>query len=300
MKSIPQALRDHLNSDITTLCYCCQLTRKDGTEIGFTDHDSDLHFDGVRFIASAGVEIGETAAAASGSIDNTDIIGALDSDALTTSDIDAGHYDDAGFKLYLVNWSEPTQRLLLRKGSMGRITRDEDRYRVEVRGLAATLATPQGRLFQRKCDAALGDSACGVDLSVTRYTTSNSVTRVNRLSEFNMPLLSGFTTDWFNGGVVKWQSGGNKGTASIIRKQATISGNTQITLAHPPINDIQLGDRFSLTVGCDKTIATCHKKFSNHRNFRGFPYIPGDDFIYSYPNREDSTNDGSSLFRRSS
>jgi uncharacterized phage protein (TIGR02218 family) len=43
------------------------------------------------------------------------------------------------------------------------------------------------------------------------------------------------------------------------------------------------GDTFIVTAGCDKTLATCRDRFANSENFRGFPHIPGNDFIMSYP-----------------
>lgn len=46
-------------------------------------------------------------------------------------------------------------------------------------------------------------------------------------------------------------------------------------------------------LGCDKRFATCRDRFSNTLNFRGFPTIPGDDFLTAYP-AEGERNDGSS------
>ena len=40
-----------------------------------------------------------------------------------------------------------------------------------------------------------------------------------------------------------------------------------------------LGDTFTVTAGCDKQFATCQAKFANAVNFRGFPHMPGNDFI---------------------
>ena len=34
---------------------------------------------------------------------------------------------------------------------------------------------------------------------------------------------------------------------------------------------------------CDKRFATCRDRFANGINFRGFPAIPGNDFVISYP-----------------
>lgn len=46
-------------------------------------------------------------------------------------------------------------------------------------------------------------------------------------------------------------------------------------------------------LGCDKRFATCRDRFSNSLNFRGFPTIPGDDFIGVYP-AGGERNDGTS------
>jgi hypothetical protein len=44
-------------------------------------------------------------------------------------------------------------------------------------------------------------------------------------------------------------------------------------------------------LGCDKRFATCGTRFSNTLNFRGFPTIPGDDFLTIYP-AEGERHDG--------
>jgi uncharacterized phage protein (TIGR02218 family) len=36
---------------------------------------------------------------------------------------------------------------------------------------------------------------------------------------------------------------------------------------------------FTVTAGCDKTHHTCRAKFANIINFRGFPHMPGNDFL---------------------
>ncbi len=44
---------------------------------------------------------------------------------------------------------------------------------------------------------------------------------------------------------------------------------------------------------CDRRFATCQAVFDNQINFRGFPDIPGDDFLTATPRRS-TRNDGSS------
>jgi uncharacterized phage protein (TIGR02218 family) len=59
---------------------------------------------------------------------------------------------------------------------------------------------------------------------------------------------------------------------------------------------IASGDPFTVTAGCDKTFATCRDRFANTVNFRGFPHIPGNDFVVASPSAG-AGNDGGSLRR---
>ena len=60
---------------------------------------------------------------------------------------------------------------------------------------------------------------------------------------------------------------------------------------------IVAGDTFMVTAGCDKSFATCRDKFANGVNFRGFPHMPGNDFVTSYPNSDDPTARGTIAWR---
>lgn len=43
------------------------------------------------------------------------------------------------------------------------------------------------------------------------------------------------------------------------------------------------GDVFDVVAGCDKRKETCAAKFSNLVNFRGFPFMPGENWVTAYP-----------------
>jgi uncharacterized phage protein (TIGR02218 family) len=77
----------------------------------------------------------------------------------------------------------------------------------------------------------------------------------------------------------------------IHRKGADVTLALWQAMAQP----IAPGDGFTVTAGCDKQFPTCHDKFANVVNFRGFPHIPGNDFVISYPLPGDPGNDGSSM-----
>jgi uncharacterized phage protein (TIGR02218 family) len=161
MKTLPAGLQAHLDSGATTLCWCWRLTRRDDAKLGFTDHDRDLVFDGTTFEAAAGFTASEIRDAVGLSVDNLEVESALSSGRLSEEDLAAGLYDDARVEIFRANWQAPEQRVLMRTGSLGEVSRAGASFRAEVRGLAHYLQQPKGRLFQYSCDADLGDARCG-------------------------------------------------------------------------------------------------------------------------------------------
>jgi uncharacterized phage protein (TIGR02218 family) len=59
-----------------------------------------------------------------------------------------------------------------------------------------------------------------------------------------------------------------------------------LSLFLPALYPVQAGDAFTIRPGCDKSFATCHAKFDNTANFRGFPHVPGTDQVLSYPDAQ--------------
>ena len=68
-----------------------------------------------------------------------------------------------------------------------------------------------------------------------------------------------------------------------------------IELWQRPAEPIAGGDTFSIVGGCDKQFSTCRAKFNNVPNFRGFPHVPGNDFLLHVARSKDK-NDGKSRF----
>jgi uncharacterized phage protein (TIGR02218 family) len=65
-------------------------------------------------------------------------------------------------------------------------------------------------------------------------------------------------------------------------KRHTLSGaDATIELWQPMASAIAPGDTFTVAAGCDKQFSTCKAKFANAANFRGFPHIPGPDYVLS-------------------
>jgi hypothetical protein len=86
---------------------------------------------------------------------------------------------------------------------------------------------------------------------------------------------------WFAGGVLTWESGANAGRAMEVRAWTQATGELELLL--PLAYAIQPRDIFRLQPGCDKRLDTCIDRFGNVLNFRGEPYVPGQDLLMSYP-----------------
>ena len=69
-KNLTPAMRAHLDEETTHLAAIWRITRKDGQEFFFTDHDRDIVFGGEVYRADAGFE--RTAIRSSGEIDQLD------------------------------------------------------------------------------------------------------------------------------------------------------------------------------------------------------------------------------------
>ncbi|WOF73371.1 DUF2163 domain-containing protein [Parvibaculaceae bacterium PLY_AMNH_Bact1] len=283
MKSLSPDLQAHLESGATTLCSCWKLTRRDGVLLGFTDHDRPLSFDGTLFEAAAGFTASSISSSSGLAVDNLDVLGALSSDHLEDGDLAAGLYDDADIEIWRVNWQATAQRVLMRKGNLGEISRGPTGFTAEVRGLSHRLNQPTGRLYQYACDADLGDARCGVSLNQSTFTGTGSVVSVSDNREMTVTGLDAYSDAWFTRGLLTFTSGVNQNEVLEIKRHSKRAGAVVLEVWHAPAQAIEDGVTLSVTAGCNKQFQTCRAKFTNAARFRGFPHMPGNDFALSYP-----------------
>ena len=291
MRAIDTALQAHLNTGATTLATCWRITRRDGAVLGFTDHDRALAFDGVVFSPESGATCAAITSTADLAVDNTDLEGALSADALSAADLAAGRYDGAGVEIFRVNWRNAEERLLVKSGVIGDVRRDGNAFRAEFRGLSHALDQTVGRVYQRLCDVNVGSAKCGVDLGDPAFAMTGTVTALRDAQSFIGDGFAGFDDGWFAHGLLTWTSGANAGLTAHIKAQVSTGA---VDLWLPAGSGIAIGDGFTATAGCDKRHATCREKFSNVINFRGQPFMPGNDFAVSYPLKGER-NDGGKL-----
>ncbi len=279
MKTLPTGMQAHLDTGATTLCWCWRLTRRDSTKIGFTDHDRDLIFDGTTFEAAAGFSASEIKDSVGLNVDNLEVTSAVTSDRLSEADLASGLYDDAAVEIYRVNWQSPDQRVLMRSGSLGEVKRAGPVFSAEIRGLAHYLQQPKGRIYQYTCDADLGDGRCKINLALAAYRSTGAVLSVLSPRRFTASGLATFANGFFSRGLLTFTSGAANGSSIEVKMHTRAGGIVTVDLWEVPKGPLAAAQTFTVTAGCNKSIGTCRAKFSNAENFRGFPHMPGNDFL---------------------
>ncbi|WP_333829491.1 DUF2163 domain-containing protein [Pararhodobacter sp.] len=282
-------------SDLTTTrARAWALERADGVVLGFTDHDRDLAFEGIDFRARTGMTARALVQATGLSVDNTEAAGALSDAGLTEADILAGRYDGARLTIWEVDWAAPADRRMLFRGSLGEITRAGGAFKAELRGLSEALSHGGGRVFGAVCPAVLGDGACGFNLSLPGFSVEAALLAVEEGGAvLDLPLLEDFELGWFAQGRVVVLDGPAEGMVGFIRREERAGGLRRLILWAAPGIAPRPGDRLRLEAGCDKRFETCRLKFANQANFRGFPHVPGDDWLLAVP-KGDGRDDGGS------
>jgi uncharacterized phage protein (TIGR02218 family) len=291
MKAFDAGFAAHIGSGATTLATCWKLTRTDGAVLGFTDHDAALSFDGTDYQPAHGLDGAERPARLGAAVDTSEVAGVLHSDAIAEADILMGRYDGAVVEIYRVNWRNVDERTRLGRWTIGEITREDGAFRAELRSRLAALNVPKGRIYARLCDAELGDARCGMDLSGAAWRAEAVVTAIGDRYRIEVEGISGFAAGWFDLGIAAWSSGVRFGLKDRVLATERPGTEDVLSFAVPVGEWAAIGDTLVLTAGCDRTFATCRARFGNGVNFRGFPHIPGSDYVLRYP-RSGTKRDG--------
>lgn len=286
MKSCSSDLADHIALEVTTLATLWKITRKDGTVLGFTDHDEDITYpanpSGLVYEAASAYSRSTLRASDNLDVQNMQADGIIDSAAISDDDIRAGKYDYAQVEIYLVNWQDLSQGSVGNptfSGWFGQLELKEFMYSAELRGLAQLLTQTLGDLYSPGCRVDLGDPAtCKVDLNALTQTGEVTSAADNRtLLSTGVAAVDGY----FDGGLLTWLTGSNTGLSMEVKQW--VSSGSVITLMLKMLLDVVAGDTFTIAPGCDKNLTTCKDKFSNVINFHGEPHLPGRDYLLTYP-----------------
>lgn len=265
----------------TTIARAWEVRRADGVQVGFTDHDGPLSFDGAVFRPDAGLTAQALVQGLGLAVDNTEAQGVLSDDAITAGDLAAGRWDGAEVRLWEVDWTDVAARRLIFRGALGEITFARGAYRAELRGLSEALSRPQGRVYHQRCSADLGDGQCRFDVSREGFRADGVIALVDEGgARLELRQVPGHASGWFDHGRIEFLDGPAKGLAGAIKMDAMpVQGLRAVEVWAAPGASPMVGDRVRMTAGCDKRGETCRGKFLNFINFRGFPHLPPEDWL---------------------
>ena len=288
--------------EVTKIAWCLKLTRSDGIVMGFTSHDEDLMIGNVTYKANTGFCPAAVATNKDLAADTAESEGAVTSEAITLRDIDMGKYDSAEVMIFLCDWQRIEAEdpfswsnlnnetdwldrqkaiLVLRKGSLGQVTGRRDSFKAEVRGLLQCYQQKAIAMYSNWCRADFCDLKCG--LKAADYTFAGTVTAMNEDGSIAVDVQK--DSYYFNYGLLTFTSGKCKDCLYDVKDYIVIEGIARVLPFLPFDDAVQVGDQISLLAGCDGNLATCIEKFNNVANFRGEPYVPGSDYLMTYPNK---------------
>ncbi len=266
-------MRVFFDRELDTAATYWRIFRRDGIAFGFTSHDRDLSFGGIKHRAAPGMVPAAIRMTSDLSEDSAGVDGALSHDSIRERDLAAGLFDSAAIEIGIVDW-ETFDHHAMYSGTLGRIEDDRRGFSAELRSAKHILEQDLVPRTSPTCRAAFCGPGCG--LSANKFTS-----RVT-LSGFNLDLnrvqFSGTSGDDFVGGKLRFLSGPQTGMALGI---ISADGNW-LTLDRPLDDAIATGTPAELTEGCDHTLLTCTNRFANAVNFRGEPFLPGNDLLARY------------------
>ena len=252
-----------------------RIARRDGVTIGLTNHDRDLCFDGLRHQASPGMVPSAIRRTRDLSPDSAEVSGALCASGLCGDDLEAGRFDGASFTIGLVDW-ETLEWIVLFRGRLGEVAQASGTFQVELQGAKVLLDSDPVPRTSPTCRAEFCGPGC--NLSPARFTHEARIASCDPEAG-RIQLADGPAAARFAGGWLRWVDGQHAGeTMPVVRQEE----DQCLLLDQPALATVAAGTAVILREGCDRTIATCHERFANAANFRGEPFLPGNDLVTRY------------------
>lgn len=289
------------NSTKSNYCQIWKVTRQDGTEQGFTNHDRLITYNTLDYPSVFGFSGTSSQRTAELSTDSTEMTGVFGSDDYTTpdfyplfimeEDLILGKYDNASVVVEVYDWLSNTVISTQFRGTIGGYTvgyiaDKAKQYQIEVQSIIEKLDVNVSAETSSECRHKFLSQGYGrCNLAPTPDNTTNinlpqikgTISAVNSTSEI---LVSSPATDNWEGfkyGTVRFLTGKLAGTEVYIIN--TSSPNAIVFLYALPITPA-VGDEVRLTKPCNKSTEACNN-FGNIANYGGFPRLPGIDNLVS-------------------
>mgnify|MGYP005851373347 CR=1 FL=1 len=266
-------MRVFFDRELDTVATFWRIYRRDGAALAFTSHDRDLSFGGIRHLAAPGMIPAAIRLTSELSNDSAEVQGALHHDSIRAADLAAGLYDEAAIEIGAVDWNSLDHHTLY-TGQIGRIEDDNTQFAAELRSTKSLLEQDLVPRTSPTCRAEFCGRGCG--LSAARFTAVHIVAAIDL--EGNRARFTGLDGEPYLDGRMRLMAGPQTGVAfGIVDAQGD-----WLVLDRPLVAGTLIGTRAELRLGCDHTIATCSGRFGNAINFRGEPFLPGNDLLARY------------------
>ena len=263
--------RAFFDRELDTVATWWRIWRRDGAAIGFTTHDRDLTFTGMRHRAAPGLTPSAIRMTTGPQDDGADVEGALAHDCIAEVDLAAGRYDQAKVAIGVVDW-ESLEHAEIWRGSIGSVTREGAVFSAALASAKAALDVDPVPRSSPTCRAEFCGPGC--TLSPARFSRRAVVLAAGG----GRVTFDGIDPVLYLHGSLRWLD------APLAGLEADILGADQAgLLLDRDFEGLAPGMRALLREGCDHTIATCAARFGNAANFQGEPFLPGTDLLAQYP-----------------
>lgn len=261
---------------LATRAFFWRIERRDGVALGFTSHDNDLLLDGLMLRAAPGIRPASLRLTTGIAGDDAQMDGALTNDAITEGDLAAGRFDGASVTIGTIDWQTGAAQALF-GGTIGDTEATRDGFSAMLQSRKAALDFDPVPRTSPSCRARFCGPGC--NLSPARFTHDATVSTVDDAA--NGVVFAEVSTADFVFGDLRWMGG-----PAVGMRHAILAEDGDMLILDGTIPDgVSAGTPAQLREGCDRTIATCSARFGNALNFRGEPFLPGNDLVARYPSR---------------
>ena len=178
-------------------------------------------------------------------------------------------------------------------GFIGEIKRSDTGFTAELRGAAKAFDEERGRIYGRSCAGRSRRRPLRRRIDARGREGRGHGCRLS----LTAPALASFPDAHFTAGRLSFISGGNLGFACEVKRHAARDGLVVLQLWQAAPGGDPARGRLHRDARLRQELRRCRRKFGNGLNFRGFPHIPGNDFIIGGVRPGDGALDGGSLFR---
>jgi len=267
--------RVFFGSELEPVAIYWRIERTDGVSLGFTSHDRDLEFNGLRYRAAPGMLPSAIRRTASLEPDNAEVQGALSHDAVRLEDLAAGRFDGARVEIGVVDW-ETLDRSNLYHGDLGAVSFEGSNFEAELLSVKTELERDTVPRTSPTCRARFCGPGC--NLSAHKFTHEAIVAEIDPLTG-KVAFAGSPPAQDMRDGFVRWIEGPHIGKEMEVLEPA----NDGLLLSEEIAPEVTPGMRAFLREGCDHTLSTCEGRFGNSVNFQGEPFLPGNDALVRYP-----------------